>query len=250
MPRAVLIHGFTQTAKSWPNAVVAALTNAAMEVRAVDVPGHGDASAARADLVTAAKELATLGPAHFIGYSLGGRLALHVAIHTPDAVDKLVLIGATAGIEDDTERAARRAADEELAQQLERDGVEALLDRWLANPLFATLPRDRASLDDRRRNTAAGLAASLRMMGTGMQRPLWDRLCDVHQPVLFITGALDAKFTALANRMAELWGGQAEVATVGGAGHAVHLERPDEVASLIAAFLGHATTSANERSAP
>lgn len=247
--RVVLVHGFTQTASSWPPQIVAALEADGHEVIAVDAPGHGSETATRADLVEGARLLAQHGPAHYVGYSMGGRLALHVAVHHRDAVRRLVLVGATAGIEDDDERAARRAADEELAASIERDGVDAFLERWLANPLFATLPPDAAALESRRANTAQGLAASLRLMGTGTQVPLWEALPLLQHDVLFLVGEVDEKFTALAHRMAGAWGGHALVDVVATAGHAVHLERPDDVAVRIATFL-HDTTSASASTTP
>jgi 2-succinyl-6-hydroxy-2,4-cyclohexadiene-1-carboxylate synthase len=237
MARVVLVHGFTQSRASWPDEVVEGLRADGHDVIAVDAPGHGTAADVRADLVVGAEQLSALGPAHFVGYSMGGRLALHVAVHHPHAVQRLVLIGATAGIDDSDERTARRDADEELAQFVEQHGVDAFLQRWLANPLFSTLPPDAANVESRRTNTAEGLAASLRLMGTGTQEPLWDRLPALALDVLFIAGERDEKFTALAYRMAASWGGQATVAIVADAGHAVHLEKPAEVASRISSFL-------------
>lgn len=252
--RVVLLHGFTQTAQSWPRELIDALLATGRSTVAIDAPGHGFNANVR---TTAAAEAALLArhnaPADWIGYSMGGRLALHVAVHTPHAVDRLVLIGATPGIEDDAERAARRRSDEELADSIERDGVEAFLERWLANPLFATLSRDNAFLDHRLENTAQGLASSLRTMGAGAQESLWDRVGALAMPVLLVTGALDEKFTEIAHRMAAAIGANAVVETVQNAGHAVHLERPLEVAQRIASFLGvlgHASTNATESAAP
>ena len=247
--RVVLVHGFTQTARSWPREIVAALESDGHEVVAVDAPGHGQAASVRADLVEGARLLAAHGPAHFVGYSMGGRLALHVAVHHPDAVERLVLIGATPGIEDPDERAQRRAADEELAASIESDGVAAFLTRWLQNPLFRTLPPEASALDARLTNTVEGLASSLRLMGTGTQEPLWDRLAALTHPLLLISGALDEKFTELARRMAGAWGGEARHEIVAGAGHAVHLEKPEVVAGLITAFL-HASTNAAASTTP
>ena len=145
------------------------------EVVAVDAPGHGGSADVRADLVAGAALLgATGGRATYVGYSMGGRLCLHLAVARPDLVERLVLVSATAGIDDPIERAERRAADEALAASIERDGVDAFLARWVAQPLFAGLADP--GLDDRRRNTVAGLASSLRLAGTGTQEPLWDRL--------------------------------------------------------------------------
>ncbi|HWD44149.1 MAG TPA: alpha/beta fold hydrolase, partial [Actinomycetota bacterium] len=124
-----------------------------------------------------------------------------------------------------------------LAGRIERDGVAAFLDGWLAGPLFATLPEAAAGRAERLANTAGGLAWALRALGTGAQAPLWDRLAGLRPPTLLVAGELDAKFTAVARRMAAAIGPTAQVALVPGAGHAAHLERPAEVAARIEAFL-------------
>ncbi len=176
------------------------------------------------------------GPADYVGYSMGGRLCLHLAVAHPDVVRRLVLVSTTAGIEDPAERATRRQSDDQLAASIERDGVDAFLDRWLALPLFATLPRDAASLDDRRRNTIAGLASSLRLAGAGSQEPLWEQLSELTMPVLVVAGARDDKYVAIGRRMSELIP-QATFEVIEGAGHAVHLEQPDVFAGLLEGWL-------------
>jgi 2-succinyl-6-hydroxy-2,4-cyclohexadiene-1-carboxylate synthase len=247
--RVVLIHGFTQTAASWPATIVNALRDQHDDVIAVDVPGHGQAGRRRATLAEYADQLAQrYGGAHYVGYSLGGRIALHIVAQHPAAVESLATIGATGGIDDPAERAARAADDEALATSIERDGLDAFLEGWLANPLFATLPPDAVGLEERRANSTTGLAASLRLMGTGTQQPLWDELQRCRAPALFIAGALDEKFTANARRLADVWGGPASVAIIEGAGHAAHLERPRDVAARIVAF--HGSTRASDSSAP
>jgi 2-succinyl-6-hydroxy-2,4-cyclohexadiene-1-carboxylate synthase len=171
-PRVVFLHGFTQTARSW-HAVAHAVKDD-HEIVAVDLPGHGDSSDIRADLtMTAVMVAEATGAGTYIGYSMGGRVGLHVALARPNVVQRLVLIGATAGIDDDDERAERRATDHALADFIETNGVDVFLDRWLAQPLFATLPPEAADRADRARNTAAGLASSLRLNGTGSQMSLW-----------------------------------------------------------------------------
>jgi 2-succinyl-6-hydroxy-2,4-cyclohexadiene-1-carboxylate synthase len=242
-PRVVLAHGFTQTLASW--APLAGRLRRHWQVVRADLPGHGGSGALRADLPGAAGLLgAAGGPAAYAGYSLGGRVCLRLALDRPELVRALVLIGASPGI-DAAERAARRAADEALAQDLERDGVAAFLDRWLAGPLFATLPPDRAGRADRLGNSAAGLAAALRLLGTGAQEPLWPRLPELAMPVLLLAGELDGKFAALAGRMAAAIGPNARVALIPGAGHAAHLERPEETGALLEGFLAevHAGTA-------
>jgi 2-succinyl-6-hydroxy-2,4-cyclohexadiene-1-carboxylate synthase len=196
------------------------------ELLAVDLPGHGDAAPEGSDLWDAAEHLvAQGGRALYVGYSMGGRVCLHAALADPDAVRSLVLIGATAGIDDPDDRMQRRAADQALADRIERIGVDAFIDEWLANPLFAGLTADTAQRDDRCRNTATGLAHSLRTTGTGTQEPLWDRLGEIAAPTLLIVGERDAKFRALADRMAARLPA-ATMRVIADAGHSVHLERP------------------------
>lgn len=232
----VLVHGFTQTGRSW-DPVATRLRRAGHEVTAPDLPGHAGTPPA-AGLLDAAAQVAAAaapGPAAWVGYSLGGRVALH-AVAAGAHVERLVLLGAHPGIDDPAERAERRAADAALAERIERIGVDAFLDEWLAQPLFAGLAGDAAGRHDRRRNTAEGLAASLRALGTGTQTPLWDALPDV--PTLVVAGERDAKFVALGRRLAGAMGSRATFATVAGAGHAAHLEQPGAFADLVTGFLG------------
>jgi 2-succinyl-6-hydroxy-2,4-cyclohexadiene-1-carboxylate synthase len=247
--RVVLVHGFTQTGRSWAP-LVPRLVAAGHEVRTVDAPAHGRSAAVRTDLPEGAELLGEAGGrAAYVGYSMGGRLALHLAVQRPDLEERLDLVGATAGLDTEEERADRRRADEALASDLERDGLDAFLARWLANPLFATLPPDAAGVEDRKENTVDGLAASLRRTGTGTQRPLWDDLPRLTTPVLFVVGELDEKFTALARRMQGAWGAPAELAVIAGAGHACHLERPDAFLDAVLPFL-HRTASATASTSP
>jgi 2-succinyl-6-hydroxy-2,4-cyclohexadiene-1-carboxylate synthase len=220
------VHGFTQTGRSWLP-VAEALAADGWRVLLPDAPGHGGSGAITVDLPAAADLLGrSCGRAVYVGYSMGGRLCLHVALQRPELVEQLVLLGATAGIEDDGERGARRSADEALAASLERDGVRPFLDRWLAGPLFATLNRESAGLDDRLTNEPSGLASSLRLAGTGAQADLWPRLGELDMPVAVVAGELDARFAAIGQRMAAAIGPGASFAAIPGAGHAAHLEQP------------------------
>jgi 2-succinyl-6-hydroxy-2,4-cyclohexadiene-1-carboxylate synthase len=234
--RVVLAHGFTQTMGSWQ--AVGERLGKRWEVARVDLPGHGESGAVRVGFEEAAGLLGEAGgSAAYVGYSLGGRLCLRLALDRPDLVPALVLIGASPGIADPGGRAERRAVDRALAERIERDGVAAFLDGWLAGPLFATLPEAAAGRAERLANTADGLAWALRALGAGAQEPLWDRLADLGPPTLLLAGELDAKFTAIARQMAAAIGPTAQVTLVPGAGHAAHLERPAEVAARIEAFL-------------
>ncbi len=241
MARLILVHGFTQTAASW-DAIEYRLTALGHDVLALDAPGHGAHHDTHLGLWKGADLLAAEGGrGTWVGYSMGGRLALHVALAHPDNVERLVLIGATAGLDTVAERIERQASDELLAEELERDGLDAFLSRWLAQPLFATLPEDSAGLDARRRNTVGGLAASLRLMGTGSQDPLWDRLAEIRAPTMLVTGTLDEKFSALAQRFVDALP-DAHIASMNGCGHACHLEAPDAFVGVLDAFVNEPTS--------
>jgi len=231
-PRVVLVHGFTQTGRCWGDEVTALAAD--HEVLRVDAPGHGGSADVRADLVRGARLLGEAGGrAAYVGYSMGARLCLHLAVRAPELVRGLVLIGGTPGLEDDAERAARRAQDQHTAERLRAGGLDAFLASWLDQPLFAGLPPNRRFTDERQANTVEGLASSLELAGTGSQDSLWDRLPSLTMPVLVVAGALDSKFADIATRMAAAIGDRATLALLPGAGHAAHLEQP---ASFLAAL--------------
>ena len=252
-PPVVLLHGFTGSAAGW--APLVELLSPWFTTLAVDLVGHGASDAPATveryrmprcvdDLAALlAPRLRALGHerACWLGYSMGGRTALHVAVRHPQLVSALVLEGASPGLPTAEERAARVAADEALAARIERDGVEAFVDEWEAQPLFATqasLPRERreAIRAGRLACSTAGLANSLRGMGTGAQEPLHDRLGEVRAPALLIAGALDEKFGEIARGMARSLP-HATIEFVADAGHAAHVERPGAFGDAVLAFL-------------
>lgn len=233
--RLVMLHGFTQTGAVW-NPIIARLRELGApwsEYRTPDAPGHGEAASSRLDLIANATTLARrFGPATYLGYSMGGRQALHLAVTEPEAVQGLILISSTAGLRDEAARAERRRADAELALRIEQIGIEAFLDEWLARPMFAGLDSSSALLDIRRANTAQGLASSLRLAGTGTQEPLWDRLHTVRAPTLVIAGALDTAYAAIAAELCRHLP-HAELVIIEGAGHAVPFECPEPTVAAI-----------------
>jgi 2-succinyl-6-hydroxy-2,4-cyclohexadiene-1-carboxylate synthase len=235
-PAIVLLHGFTQTGASWDP--VAAALGERYRALAPDIRGHGSASDARPiDFAACVADVAALAPETFelAGYSQGGRLALHVALAHPERVSRLILLSATPGISDAAERAARRAEDEALADEIEAGTIEDFADHWSVRPLFASQPPEvvAAARADRLRNTPAGLAAALRGIGTGVMEPLWDRLGELAMPVLLVVGEHDPKFRGIAEDMAGAIPA-ARLEVVPGAGHAVHLEASGAFASVIA----------------
>ncbi len=212
MPRTpqnlVLLHGFSGTRHAW-DGVIARLDRERYRPLALDLPGHGDAPPTDAPITFESCVAAVLdaSPERFVlcGYSMGGRIALHVALAAPERVSRLVLVSSSPGIEDDAEREARRAADLRLADELETIPFERFIDRWRAQPLFADDPpevveRGRA---DQRRNDPRRLAAAMRGLGTGEMRPLWSRLGELAMPVTVVAGARDNKFRAIGARIVE-----------------------------------------------
>jgi len=243
-PRVVLVHGFTQSHRSW--AEIADLLVGDHEVVLPDLPGHGPSPlpSAAGDATGLERAGAALGraggSATYVGYSLGGRCCLHLALSSPELVDRLVVVGAHPGIEDEEERHRRWATDAALADRIEAGGdggLAAFLDEWLSGPLFAGLGESEADRPSRLVNTAAGLASSLRATGTGSQLPLWERLGQLQMPVLVVAGELDDKFLAIAERTSEAIGPNARVIVVAGAGHAAPFEQPDAFAALVRDFV-------------
>lgn len=223
----VLVPGFTQTAASWRG--VSQVLREAGEVVALDVP-------TRATFATTALAIGTQGKrAVYAGYSMGGRLALRLALDRPELVAALVLVSSTAGIADEAARRERIESDEELAESVERDGVAAFLERWLAQPLFATVPAGAPGLVERQGLSARYLAHCLRVLGAGAMEPMWDRLAELQMPVALVTGRTDAKYERIALAMLERMPGDVVHVRLDG-GHALPLEQPAVLGGFIASF--------------
>jgi len=234
--RLVLVHGFTQTGRCW--GPIAPDLERDHEVVRVDAPGHGGSADIEAGLRDGAGLIGDAGGlATYVGYSMGARFCLHLALAQPSRVRGLVLIGGTAGIEDPAERAVRREQDLRTAQRIAAEGLDAFLDGWLDQPIFATLPSGAACREERLTNTVRGLQSSLVRAGTGSQEPLWDQLPGLSMPVLVVAGRRDAKFAALGERMASAIGTNATLALVPDAGHTAHLEQPDALLSILRPWL-------------
>ena len=159
----------------------------------------------------------------------------------------MILESATAGIQDEHERHQRAEADQELARRIEEAGVETFVDEWERLPIWESqrsLPDEvlRLQRDIRLRNRAVGLANSLRGMGQGAQPSYWDRLGEIAVPVLLIAGGLDRKFVGIAGQMGVRIA-DATLSVVPGAGHAVHLERPDEFLGDVREFIARCERS-------
>jgi 2-succinyl-6-hydroxy-2,4-cyclohexadiene-1-carboxylate synthase len=242
----VLLHGFSGTRRAW-DGVIACLPPERYLARALDLPGHGDAAGARGvggegeEAITFASCVAHVlarAPARFTlcGYSLGGRVALHVALAAPERVARLVLVSTTAGIEDASERAERSVSDHRLADELEHGGwagFDSFIERWRTQPLFAADPLEVGALAraDQRRNRPDALAAVLRGLGTGEMQPQWERLSALEMPVTVVVGDRDAKFLAIGRRMVDLLADGELVVAAGG--HGLPLENAPALARAL-----------------
>src|SRR5712692_1618201 len=230
-----LLHGFTQSGRSWQE-VISTMPKGWRWV-VPDLRGHGETRIAPGapctmDACTGDLDLLWnhlgIERTHLVGYSMGGRLALHVATRRPERVLSLLTIGAHAGLEEEA-REGRQRGDEALAQRIEKDGIEAFVKYWSRQPLFAGLERRGPAFSaqlraERMRNHVAGLAASLRGMGAGVMEPLWDQLANITVPCTFVAGQEDHGYVASARRLAALVP-DARTEVIPRSGHTVQLER-------------------------
>jgi 2-succinyl-6-hydroxy-2,4-cyclohexadiene-1-carboxylate synthase len=242
-----LLHGFTLSGRSWRE-VIGKMPAGWMWV-VPDLRGHGDtrtAPGAPHTMDACASDLQMLWDhlgirrSHVGGYSMGGRLALHVAVRLPERVQSVLTVSAHAGL-DEAARAGRRQSDEALAERIERDGLESFVNYWSAQPMFTGLERRGAGFAARLRaqrmaNQAAGLAASLRGMGAGAMEPLWPELARISVPATFVAGEEDAAYVASAQRMADAVPGST-LELMSRSGHAAHMQRPAVFARILASHL-------------
>lgn len=232
----VLLHGFAGTRHTWDR-VISRLDPQRYRPLALDLPGHGELASYKRPIAFAAcvETVLAAAPDSFAlcGYSMGGRVALHVALAAPERVSRLFLVSSGPGIEDPAERARRRVADEELAERLEREPFESFIVRWSAQPLFARDPREVIALaeEDQRRNAPHPLAAVLRGLGTGEMDSLWGRLGELAMPVTILVGERDSKYRALGERMRPMLHHAEELVLPGG--HRLPLESPDALVGQI-----------------
>lgn len=233
------IHGFTETDAVWLD-----LLGATRACRCELVPGHGwKPCPAGTTIATVAAGIAARleSGSDLLGYSMGGRIALRVALDHPDKVRRLVLVSSSPGIVDAGERARRQARDERLAQILTEDGIAPFVAWWESNPVLRPArPLPRKVEEDLRclrlNQDPLGLAGSLRHLGAGVSEPLWSRLGDLRIPVLLVAGVADPRYGTACAAMANAIPG-AEVAMVADSGHAVHREQPHQLLGLVSRFL-------------
>ena len=248
-PPLIALHGFTGSSETW--LPLAGAIDSSFTVVSVDLLGHGGSSRPDDpsrysmrhkvdDLLSLQKALGA-DEANWLGYSMGGRIALSLAVAAPEQCKSLLLESASPGILDAGERAERVASDEELAICIEEQGVNAFVDYWEKLPLFATQVRLPQEVQEglraqRLRNDSGGLASSLRGVGAGAQPPLGSSLPGLIVPVCFIVGEEDARYCLVAQEMAAAVP-NGRVVTIPSAGHSAHLEQPERFHQVVAGFL-------------
>ena len=247
----LLLHGFTGSVEAWGEVILQGLAAAGLRVLAVDLPGHGRSDVPdtprRYHLESVVHDLLDVLDARglerpaWVGYSMGGRIALGAAVLHPDRVGRLVLESASPGLESEADREARRRSDEALSRRILDRGIEAFVSEWMDLPLFATqrrLPEPVIARARRRRLRCSprGLALTLRGLGTGSQPSFWADLGSLPHRTLLLAGGLDTKYVEIAERMAARISG-VERRTVADAGHTVHREAPEAWLRSVGEFL-------------
>ena len=253
----ILLHGFTGSSTNWLEFLEPFAEH--FKVVLIDLPGHGRSASppnsnrytlpsVSHDLVAIIQAL-RLPAVNLLGYSMGGRLALYMALQHPSYVQSLMLESASPGLQSSAQRQLRRESDNQLASEIEESGIATFVHRWQQLPLFATqqiLPAEQKArlYQQRLDNSAPGLANSLRGMGTGWQPSLWSELWSIHLPVLILAGGLDKKYEHIARQMtASIPSSTLKI--IAGAGHNIHLEKPQLFTSTIMCFLAELQELAN-----
>jgi len=245
-PALLFLHGFMGSGRDWEE-TAAVLPD--FRCILVDLPGHGMSAECPADLYpmpgATLALLAVLDDAGFdrcvpVGYSMGGRLALYLALAHPDRCRALVVESGSPGIASEVEREARREWDESKAAELEGHGLDLFLEDWYRQPLFHSIGRNEtrfaALMERRRRNDPAGLARSLRLMGTGSQPSLWPQLPGIPVPWLAVAGELDSRYRKTTRYMVSL-SQTGRLVTIPDAGHNTHFENPEAFSRALREFL-------------
>ena len=247
-PPLVFLHGFLGSGKSWLKIAQAFSENYFCILP--DLPGHGENIkgniATPLDFDSVTEWLASLldqipvSKIHLVGYSLGGRVALHFATHYPERIYSLILESANAGIIDEAERVRRLAEDSIRADLILKESMSAFIEKWYQMPLFVSLKNHPQTLSAIKKAAKANdpkwMAKVIRDLSPGLQTPLWDSLPNLSFPVLLIAGQRDEKYVQVTNKMSKQIP-SAQKNIVPETGHNVHAEQPEIYVSLLKEFL-------------
>lgn len=246
MPKVVALHGFTGCAEDFNP--LRECIDPRFEIIAPNFPGHGDLkNLTKLSAYSFSEHLKIISDAAgsdneaitLVGYSMGGRIAMHWALAHPQRVCRLILIGASPGLKTRAEQEERIRGDKALAEYLRTEGLNRFLKYWNTKTFFKpllSLPPERLDpiLIRRQKNNPESLALSLEAVGTGALPQLWDRLIEFKCPTDLVAGECDGKFVEIAHAMAERMT-KSRISIIEDAGHSVHLEKPQDLATLIEA---------------
>jgi 2-succinyl-6-hydroxy-2,4-cyclohexadiene-1-carboxylate synthase len=246
-PLILFLHGFMGSGRDWEK-VISLLTEH-YRCLSLDLPGHGEFAQlnrhlnwnmkATADGVCQLLNNTGIRKCYMVGYSMGGRLALYLALHYPHYFSKVILESASPGLKTVEERKARIEHDKRLAIQLESGNFKHFLSEWFQQPLFrgiSELPQFEGMLRCRLNNDPQALAKSLLEMGTGRQPSLWKKLPGNKIPLLLVVGQKDRKFRSIAEEIASICSA-ANVMGIKGCGHNTHFEAPERFGKEVEGFL-------------
>lgn len=235
LPRILFLHGFLGSGGDW--VPVARQLEKEYCCILVDLPGHGESDIdANGDpdlfftetVDALAEELsrsATPEPCFLVGYSMGGRIALSLALRYPELFEKVIIVSASPGLRTEAERRSRRESDEGIARKIERN-FEGFIKEWYEQPLFSTLknhPIFQEIESERIINNPGNLASALRLLGTGCQPSVWEELQNNRVPIQFFVGEKDLKFVEINRQMVNLCP-ESRLEIFPGCGHTLHIE--------------------------
>ncbi|NQV30766.1 MAG: 2-succinyl-6-hydroxy-2,4-cyclohexadiene-1-carboxylate synthase [Candidatus Marinimicrobia bacterium] len=218
----------------------------------VDLPGHGKSNHSSKGsylnylnylnyLDVLMDQLSNQGFGTFvaIGYSLGGRVALHFQQRFPRRILGLVGLSTAPGLKTAHERLQRHHSDELLMDSLERLGFSDFLTKWYAQPIFGSIQDNNELfeklLESRSKNEPEQLRTALNLFGNGALPSLWNSLTEITTPILLLSGSQDAKYCGINQEMVNLLPTGRHRIVAGG--HSFHLEKPLETALAIRHFL-------------
>ncbi|PIQ25354.1 2-succinyl-6-hydroxy-2,4-cyclohexadiene-1-carboxylate synthase [bacterium (Candidatus Blackallbacteria) CG17_big_fil_post_rev_8_21_14_2_50_48_46] len=243
LEKGLFLHGFLGSGQDWQ----ALLSELAFPILAwtPDLPGHGPNTQSVPDFETCLSQLgsqwlrAQTEPLHLLGYSMGGRLALGLALRYPEKVKSLCLISASAGLADENLRLQRQSWEAEWAHTFRSQPLLASIEAWYAQPLFHPFRSSSGynqACQERLRNNPEGLAQAMVKLGAGQQKSYWNRLAELKMPLLFLVGSKDPAYLEIGRRICQQVE-RAELEILNGYGHSLILEAPRELAKKISLFL-------------
>jgi 2-succinyl-6-hydroxy-2,4-cyclohexadiene-1-carboxylate synthase len=235
------LHGAVGAAADW-SPFRAAWEKAGHELRAVDLWRFLDCCPRSLEATATALNAEATGKSQknlLVGYSMGGRIALHAALAANSPWDALVVISAHPGLESEAEKAERRKKDAAWSVKCLHGDWEPFLEEWQSQSVIQSSAAASASLCDRTplRLRRKEIARSFLDWSLGAQDNLWPLIPRIKVPVLWLTGEHDEKFTALAARACTLLP-QAQHRVIAGSGHRLPWEQPTAFLEAVSEFIG------------